>query len=213
MYDTTGLGHIQDKISALTKAHYATNDVAEPCNCNVRPNPIDKFEKVRYIDAGERMLRLRRYKCPNCLSRWDAVEVPIGAFKTMDKLPPPVKKSKSRLSRETRREILTRLYAGERYKDVAKDYGISISTASHALSARIWTDIDRSGMVKCPPPKRGAESQLSYEVRKRIVIESMTQPLADLAEKYGLHRSTISQAKAGRIWPDINRNEIFSKSS
>lgn len=142
MYNTQGIGGLEERLEdSIRRVRSLNSDADTPCNCPVRPNVRDKFNNKRTLVVDGVKYRTRSYHCPNCLSNWDVVEIPISFVKRVSRLPKLQRGRPSSLSRDERIQILKKLHSGQSPKSICQEHNIWQSILSKAKRRLTWTDI------------------------------------------------------------------------
>lgn len=104
------------------------------------------------------------------------------------------------------RELRRRVAAGELIRDLAPEYGVSVTTIREVASGKRWSHIEGAVEVSSQPPGRGEEisrkltaSQVQAIRRRRKAGE----PVNKLRQEYGVADSTIRAIIRRQHWKHV----------
>lgn len=107
--------------------------------------------------------------------------------------------SQARLSNE---QVLAIRMDDRIYRLIAEDYGISMPTIANIKAKRIWKNLE-SEVVSIGYAKGERSGSARLTTAQVIEIKADTRTHQQIADHYGVARTTIGAIKRGKNWPGV----------
>lgn len=104
--------------------------------------------------------------------------------------------------RLTRQQVLAIRMDERIHRLIADEYGISLPTVANIKARRIWKNLESAAVsMGYAKGERNGFSKLTAEQVREIRADTRTQQ--QIADQYGVARTTIGAIKRGKNWPGV----------